>query len=122
MKRIVFVFLGTISLFLGIVGIFVPGLPTTPFLLLTATLYVKSSPKLYRYLISNKYLGPYVTQYRENGGMTRQQKLSALGLIWLFIPVSVIFFIDSNTIRIVVIVAGIIGTLVMGFMVPTAKK
>ena len=122
MLKILYVFLGTISLLLGIVGIFVPGLPTTPFLLLTATLYIRSSPKLYQIIISNKYLGPYILQYRENKGMTRQQKLSAMGLMWFMISISTLFFIESNIIRLVVVGAGLIGTLVMGLIVPTSKK
>ncbi|MBW6479367.1 MAG: YbaN family protein, partial [Bacteroidales bacterium] len=60
LKKILFAFLGTLSLILGVIGIFVPGLPTTPFLLLTAGLYMKSSERLYKLLISNKYLGPYI--------------------------------------------------------------
>ncbi len=120
--KIVYVFLGTLSLALGIVGIVVPGLPTTPFLLLTATLYVRSSPKLYDKVIKNRYLGPYILQYKENKGMTKQQKLSAMGLMWFMITVSTVFLIPILWVKFVVIGAGLIGTVVMGFIVPTSKK
>ncbi len=73
---------GTLSLMLGIVGIFVPLLPTTPFLLLTATLYLHSSPKLYDRLLSNRYVGRYIRDYREHKVMPLRAKVLALTLMW----------------------------------------
>ena len=64
MIKFLLIFLGTISLILGITGIFVPGMPTTPFLLLTAGCYVKSSDKLYNYLIKNKLIGTYISDFQ----------------------------------------------------------
>lgn len=60
------IILGTISLGLGILGIFLPLLPTTPFLLLTAALYFKGSPRLYQWLLNHKYFGTYIRNFREN--------------------------------------------------------
>lgn len=118
----VYVFLGTITLILGIVGIVVPGLPTTPFLLLTAGLYIKGSERLYRLLISNKVLGAYINDYRRKKGMTVKDKVRSLGLMWTMISVSCIFFIDTLTVRLIVIGVGFIGTIVMGFIVKTVEK
>ena len=61
--KIVFIVLGTLSLGIGIIGIVVPGLPTTPFILLTAGLYIKSSDRLYQKLINSRFIGPYINNF-----------------------------------------------------------
>ena len=121
-KRIIFIILGTISLAIGIIGIFVPGLPTTAFLLLTAALYMKSSDRLYRKLMSNKILGPYITEFHNNKGMTRKTKIQAIGTMWFMICISCIFFINPLNIKFFVISLGIAGTVVMGYIIPTVEK
>ena len=121
-KKIILIILGTISLAIGVIGIFVPGLPTTAFLLLTAALYMRSSDKLYQKLLANKILGPYITDFQVNKGMTRRTKLHAIGTMWFMITISSVFFIDPLSIKLIVISLGIIGTIVMGFMVRTVDK
>jgi uncharacterized membrane protein YbaN (DUF454 family) len=118
----VLVFLGTLSLIAGIAGIFIPGLPVTPFLLLTAGLYVRSSQKLYDRLISNRFVGSYISDYRKNNGMTLKSKLLAVALMSLMITVSCIFLIDLLSTRLLIIALGIIGAVVMIFIVPTVKE
>ncbi len=76
------IIIGTISLALGIIGIFVPLLPTTPFLLLTAALYFRGSPRLYQWLLSHKHLGPYIRNYRENKAIPLRAKIISLTLMW----------------------------------------
>jgi uncharacterized membrane protein YbaN (DUF454 family) len=122
MKKVIFIFLGTLSLALGIIGIFVPGLPTTAFLLLTAALYMRSSERLYNKLLSNRILGPYISEFRKNKGMTKRMKIHAIGTMWFMIMISCVFFIEPLTIILIVIGVGIIGTVVMGWVVPTAGK
>jgi hypothetical protein len=119
MIKFLLIFLGTVSLILGITGIFVPGLPTTPFLLLTAGCYVKSSDKLYHYLINNKLVGTYISDFRIKKGMTKKSKIYAICMMWLMIALSSIFFITPFSSKVVVSVIGVIGTIVMGFIVPT---
>jgi len=121
MRKYLFVFLGTISLFLGIIGTVIPGLPTTPFLLLSASLYIRSSKKLYNWLISSKYLGHYISDFQEKKGMSKQVKLSSIGLMWLMIIFSIVFIIDPAWIKVCVFVLGIVGTVVMGFIVKTVS-
>ena len=118
----VLIFLGTLSLIAGIAGIFIPGLPVTPFLLLTAGLYVRSSQKLYDRLISNRFVGSYISDYRKNNGMTLKSKLLAVALMSLMITVSCIFLIDLLSTRLLIIALGIIGAVVMIFIVPTVKE
>ena len=74
--------LGSLSLALGVVGIFLPLLPTTPFLLLAAALYFRSSPQLYEWLLSHKRLGPYIRNFRENKAIPLRVKVVAVALVW----------------------------------------
>ena len=76
------VILGALSLLLGLVGIFVPLLPTTPFLLLAAALWVRSSPRLYDWLLAHRRLGPYIRQFRENRAIPRRAKIYSVTLLW----------------------------------------
>ncbi len=68
--KILYTIVGTTSLILGIIGIFLPLLPTTPFLLLTAAMYFRSSPRWYHWLIQQKYLGSYIRNFREHKAIT----------------------------------------------------
>ncbi len=120
--KVLLVLLGTISLGIGIIGIVIPGLPTTPFLLLTAGLYVKSSDRLYQKLISSQYLGAYIRNYQSGKGMTLKAKLYSILLMWIMIFISCVFFIPTGTIKLVVLFFGCIGTIAMGLLIPTAKK
>jgi uncharacterized membrane protein YbaN (DUF454 family) len=117
--KVLWIVLGTLSLTLGAIGVVVPGLPTTAFLLLAAWLYLKSSPRLYQKLISNRYLGPYILDFQQKKGMTKRTKLHAIGTMWVMITISCVFFIQSLAAILIVIGLGIIGTVVMGFIVRT---
>lgn len=119
--KIVFIVLGTLSLGIGIIGIVVPGLPTTPFILLTAGLYIKSSDRLYQKLINSRFIGPYINNFRKNKGMTKRAKLSSIGIMWLMIAISCFFLIELLTIKLIVALLGMIGTFVMGYLVPTVS-
>jgi len=121
MLKPLFIFLGTITLILGIIGIVVPGLPTTPFLLLTAGLYVRSSDKLYNMLISNRILGIYIKNYRENKAISKRTRIYAITIMWVMISISAFYFIQLTIIRIILLVVGIAGTIVIS-RIPTIKK
>ena len=88
-----YILLGTLSLVLGIIGIFLPLLPTTPFLLLTATLYTRSSPRLYNWLLRQKHLGNYIRNFRENRAIPLKAKIISVSLIWITILNCVIFIV-----------------------------
>jgi uncharacterized membrane protein YbaN (DUF454 family) len=73
---------GILSVGLGVLGIFLPVLPTTPFLLLAAACFVRSSDRLYQWLIHHKWFGPYIRNYREHKAITRRVKIWTLILLW----------------------------------------
>ena len=82
MKYIYFIF-GSFSLVLGIIGIFLPIMPTTPFLLLSAALYVRSSQRAYNWLITHKYLGSYIRGFREDKAIPLHAKIVSVSLMWI---------------------------------------
>jgi hypothetical protein len=90
---------GTLSVGLGILGIFLPLLPTTPFLLLAATLYSKSSKRFYHWLMNNKWFGQYITNYREGKGIPWKVKIISVSFLWITITFSIIF-VDILWVRI----------------------
>lgn len=74
-------------------------LPTTPFLLLAAALYARSSERFYRWLLGQRYLGAYIRDYREGRGIPVRVKVVTLALLWITIGISAIFVVDSLTVR-----------------------
>jgi len=86
---------GTISIALGILGVFLPLLPTTPFLLLAAFLYSRSSERFYRWLIGHRFLGGYIQRYREGRSMTLASKAVTLALLWITIGLSIAFVLPQ---------------------------
>ncbi len=101
-----YVVVGTISLFLGLLGIILPLLPTTPFLLLTAYFYSKGSEKFYNKLINNDIVGSYIKNFREGKGISSKTKLFSILTIWLAILSSVYFFDFAIAVKIVLVVIG----------------
>jgi uncharacterized membrane protein YbaN (DUF454 family) len=121
MFRFLLIAAGSLSLGLGVLGIFVPGLPTTVFLLGAAACYVRSSDKLYNWMLQHKVLGIYIRNYRKYRAMPLKSKIIALVMMWSMIGLSVGFFIDNITVKIIVIIAGLIGTTAI-LLVKTLKK
>ena len=89
--KILYTITGTISLVLGIIGIFLPLLPTTPFLLLTAALFFRGSPRLYNWLIRQKYLGAYIRNFREHKAIPLHAKITSVSLVWLSLGYCAVF-------------------------------
>lgn len=83
MKRFLFAVLGSIALALGIIGIFLPLLPTTPFLLLAAALYFRSSQRLYNWLLNHPHLGVYIRNFREHRAIPIRVKIVSVTLVWV---------------------------------------
>ena len=84
---------GTLCLGLGILGMFFPILPTTPFLLLAAFCYARSSQRFYHWLITNRWFGGYIRNYRAGLGIPLSQKILTLALLWLSIAYAAWFVI-----------------------------
>jgi uncharacterized membrane protein YbaN (DUF454 family) len=102
-RRILFLIVGVVSLATGVVGMFVPLLPTTCFLLLAAWCFARSSPRLHRWMFSNKWFGEYLSDYREGRGIPRALKVGSLSVMWLTIGVSVVFAISTLWVRVLLL-------------------
>ena len=89
-RRMALLAAGGISVGLGVVGMFLPVLPTTPFLLLAATCFAHSSRRFHDRLLGNRWLGEYIRAYREDRGMALRQKVLTLLLLWLSIGLSLL--------------------------------
>jgi len=81
-RKTLYVILGSISLVLGTLGIFLPLLPTTPFYLLTAWLYMRGSEKLYNKVMSNKYFGTIVRNFQEDKSIPLRTKVIIISMLW----------------------------------------
>jgi uncharacterized protein len=99
---------GTICVGLGILGIFLPLMPTTVFLLLAAACYARSSERFHRRLVEHPWLGPYIQQSR---GMTTRQKAVSITVLWLSLIVSMIWTADLVWLRFLLIAVGVGVTL-----------
>ncbi len=120
-KNRLFVAAGTIALILGIVGIIVPVLPTTPFLLLAAICYTRGSPRLYKALLSNRFFGTYIDNYLKGRGMSRYMKAWTLSLLWITILCTAIFATESGAVRIILAVV-VMGVTVHILLIKTIRK
>jgi uncharacterized membrane protein YbaN (DUF454 family) len=99
--RILLVIAGTVCVGLGIVGIFVPVLPTTPFLLLAAACYARSSKRFHSWLLNNKWFGSYIRNYLERKGITLRAKIITLSLLWITIGVSITFAVETLALKLI---------------------
>ena len=109
--RGILVSLGTISLALGIIGIFIPILPTTPFLLLSAGCYAKGSKRFYQWLMKNRLLGSYIKNYKEKKGIPLKVKIVTILLLWSTMTVSIIMIVSNNYIKLILFVIGLSVTI-----------
>lgn len=121
MKKIFFIVIGVISIVLGIIGIFVPGLPTTPFVLLSSWLFYKSSKRMHDALHRSP-LGKYIRRYESRQGMSWSGKLISIACMWVMISISAFLVLENIHIRILLLILGGIGTCSVLLIVPTARK
>ena len=98
---------GIVSLALGILGIFLPLLPTTPFLLLSAYCFMRSSKKFYSWLINHKYLGTYISNFQIHKALPLRVKIISISMLWITILTTAIFFIPLPAVKILLIAIAI---------------
>jgi uncharacterized membrane protein YbaN (DUF454 family) len=101
------IFVGTLFVGLGILGILLPLLPTTPFLLLAAACYAKSSQRFYDWLLNNRWFGKYIKNYREKTGIPSIVKISTISILWITIALSAIFATENLLVRMVLLVVAL---------------
>ncbi len=98
---------GFIFVTIGVIGIFLPLLPTTIFLILASICFVKSSPKANEWLKNHKILGGYIDNYQNKTGLTRNAKIANILTLWTSISLSAFLFTDEIYIRIILLAIAI---------------
>ena len=106
-SRWVLIIVGSFFAGLGILGIFLPLLPTTPFLLLAAACYIRSSERLYNWLMNNKWIGRYIKNYLEGKGVPLKSKVLSISALWITIGYSVFFVVNIFPVRVILILIAI---------------
>jgi len=97
-RRLLFV-AGMLSLGLGLLGIVVPILPTTPFLILAAVCFGRSSDRCYRWLVSNRLFGRYLLDYLQGRGVTWKARIPVLAVLWLVIGLTAVLIVEHIALR-----------------------
>jgi uncharacterized protein len=93
--KITLIGLGFLFTGVGVLGIFLPLLPTTPFLLLAAACFARSSKRFYNWLLNNKVFGRYIKSYLDGEGVPLSTKVISITILWITIVTSAIFFVDT---------------------------
>jgi uncharacterized membrane protein YbaN (DUF454 family) len=121
LRKGLFVVAGSIFLALGCVGIVLPILPTTPFLLLSAACYYKGSERMHRWMLNNRWFGNYLKNYKEGKGLSLKAKVLTLALLWIVISYSALFVVNVLIIQ-VILFAIAVGVSLHIVTLPTFKK
>ena len=99
--------LGVLAMVVGLIGVVVPLLPTTPFLLLAAACFVRSSDTLYDRLTTNRLLGGFIRDYREQRGVSARAKITALVVLWGVIGYTALMVVDLIWVRVLLAVIAV---------------
>jgi uncharacterized membrane protein YbaN (DUF454 family) len=125
-KKILFIVVGSLSFSLGAVGIVIPGLPTTPFMILSSIMFLNSSDRLYLWLTTHERFGKYVLDFKKGKGITFKTKIYAQTMMLLTITLSLVpispAFIENIIIRIVLAISAVFSFWLVGFKIPTNKS
>jgi uncharacterized membrane protein YbaN (DUF454 family) len=113
---------GTFSLVLGAVGVFLPILPTTPFLLLSAACYLRSSERMHKWLLNNRWFGNYIRNYQEGKGIPLKTKVLAMIVLWGAILYSAFIVLDEILIAQIVLLAIALGVSIHLVRLPILKR
>lgn len=113
-------FAGGVSLLLGMIGIFLPGLPTTPFVLLAAACFAKASPRVHQWMLRHQLLGPMLRNWEEHRSLTRRTKSIAIISMVLMLSISIWSFSGRLWIQLALLALGAISA-AMVLRIPTRK-
>lgn len=122
MKKFIYITIGLISLTLGIIGLFLPIIPTTPFLLLSTWLFLRSSQRLYNWLTEHPVLGIYIKSYIKYKGIRKTHKIIAISTLWITMSIS-IFLLDKIIVKVILFtIASIVTFHILSFKTLTKEE
>jgi len=116
--------LGFLFVGLGTIGIYIPGIPTTSFMVLAAVCFAKSDPKMFAWLLNNPLFGHYIRDFIEGKGIPFVSKVFIIGFMWTAISLSIWAITiagDPGFGQSIVAIVGLIGTWYVGWKIPTAE-
>ncbi|OPZ25849.1 MAG: Inner membrane protein YbaN [Lentisphaerae bacterium ADurb.BinA184] len=119
-RRALLVGIGTAAVGLGVIGIFLPVLPTTPFLLLAAACYARGSRRFYVWLMTNRWCGESIRNYREGRGVPLRQKVLTLALLWITIGATACLAVSLWWVRLLLLAVAV-GVTIHLLMLKTLK-
>jgi len=103
-KHLLFIILGTLFLVIGCIGLILPILPTTPFLILAAACYGRGSDRIYGWMMRNRLFGEFIKNYLEGKGIKSRQKIITLVFLWVMIIFTTAYIIENMIIRIFLLI------------------
>jgi hypothetical protein len=121
LKRGLLIVAGTIFLVIGTIGIVIPVLPTTPFLLIATACYLRGSEKLHNWMLNNRVIGEFIKNYKEGKGISIKHKIFTITFLWLTIMISTLYAVNLLYLRIILIIIALIVTTHI-LSLPTYKK
>jgi len=107
LERVLWIGLGTTFVAIGAIGVAVPLLPTTPFLLLAAFCYARGSKRLHSWLLGHRYLGVYLRAYERGEGVSKSAKAISLLLLWGTMMLTIVIFVDNVLVMLVIVAIGL---------------
>lgn len=119
--RYAYLISGFLLVAIGVIGIFLPLLPTTIFLILASACFVKSSPQANEWLRSNKFLSPYLKNYQDKTGLSIKAKIFSISFLWLSISLSAFYLTNEFYIKILLLAIAV-GVSIHLLMVKTKKN
>ncbi|MBE0588470.1 MAG: YbaN family protein [Hydrogenophaga sp.] len=111
---------GSLALLLGVIGVVLPGLPTTPFILLAAACYAKASPRLHRWLLNHRLTGPMLRDWEQHRSLTRRNKTIAVVSMLVMVSFSIWSFRGRVIAQAALVVLGAVGAWVV-LRIPTRR-
>ena len=114
--KILWFIAGSFFLIIGIIGIVIPLLPTTPFLLLALTCYFRSSKRMYRWMLDNRIFGKYLTDYYEGKGVSVKVKIGTISLLWAVLIASILIIEPEKIVTLLLIIIGVIVSIHIMFI------
>lgn len=112
---------GSVSLALGALGVLMPGLPTTPFVLLAAACFARASPRLHQWMLNHRWMGPMLRDWERDRSLTRRSKTIAVGSMLLMVSLSIWSFQGRLILQLLLLALGAIGAWVV-LRIPTRKR
>lgn len=112
--------IGWLAVVVGVIGLFLPLVPTVPLLLLAAACFARSSERFHSWLVEHRHLGPLIRDYLQGAGIPLRAKVAAIGTVWVSVPVSAFMFVPVVWVRVMLLLIAVGVTLYL-LRLPTRR-